>query len=70
LVAGGTDSIGLDGGLTSAELYDPGTNTWSSAGNMNASRAGAAAALLPGGEVLMVGGTGIGDDGPEVELYW
>lgn len=70
LVAGGTDSIGLDGGLASAELYDPGTNTWSSAGNMNASRAGAAAALLPGGEVLMVGGTGIGDDGPEVELYW
>jgi hypothetical protein len=37
---------------------------------MNAARAGAAAALLSGGEVLMVGGTGIGDDGPEVELYW
>jgi len=67
LVAGGTASVGLDGGLSSAEIYDPGTNTWSSAGNMTGSRVGAAATLLSGGEVLMVGGA---ITAAEVELYW
>lgn len=61
LVAGGNNSdsgIGL-AYLTSAELYDPTTRQWSSAGNMTFSRAGHTAVLLNDGRVLVVGGEGV-----------
>jgi N-acetylneuraminic acid mutarotase len=59
LVAGG-DGVGpgLMGRLTSAEVYDPGTNTWSSAGSMAEARTASTATLLGSGKVLVAGGFG------------
>jgi len=54
LIAGGFVSNG--GGLSSAELFDPTTNTFASAENMIAARAGHTATLLPNGKVLISGG--------------
>jgi hypothetical protein len=58
LVAGGTAYNGNGGWHASkkAELYDPATETWSSTGSMGFGRADATAALLPDGNVLVVGG--------------
>jgi Ca2+-binding RTX toxin-like protein len=57
LVAGG--NIGdYYNGLSSAEVFDPATNSFSSAGigSMSVPRSGAAAAPLPDGRVLVAGG--------------
>ena len=55
LVAGGHSGPGND--LSSAELYDPATNTWSPADRMTTARANYhSATLLPSGKVLVVGG--------------
>ena len=67
LVAGG---IGLDGflhliTLSSAELYDPATQSWSSTGSLFAGRHHHTATLLRNGKVLVAGGTG----GISAELY-
>src|ERR1035437_4234082 len=51
--------------LTSAEIYDPGTGTWQSEGNMSVPRAAALASVLPNGDVLVVGGW---SDGHEYAL--
>ena len=59
LVAGGytSDSSGnVAIVLASAELYDPGSGTWTATGNMNGGRAENTATLLPGGTVLVAGG--------------
>jgi serine/threonine-protein kinase len=42
--------------LTSAEIYDPATDTWQGAGNMSTPRAASSASLLPNGHILVVGG--------------
>lgn len=67
LVAGGFDANGKP--LSSAELYDPATRTFLPTGDMNVGRGGAAAAHLPNGQVLIVGG--LSDNGPvaSTELY-
>ena len=62
LIAGGEGNIGdpphNGPPLASAELYNPATNTWSSAGNMSSARSGHTATRLSNGMVLVAGGQG------------
>ncbi len=61
LVAGGYDSPNGKGKyLSSAELYDPATGTWTKTGNLATRRAWPMATLLPNGKVLVAGGTRYG----------
>ena len=55
LIAGGLSTSSL-GTLTSAEVYDPSTNSFSAVPSMNVPRAFHTATLLSKGEVLMCGG--------------
>jgi N-acetylneuraminic acid mutarotase len=56
--------------VASAELYDPATNTWSSAASMPIARVSHTATLLNNGKVLIVGGTdAAGFPTDSVELY-
>ena len=61
LVAGGSsccaDASPICTYLTSAELYDPATGQWSPTGSMSTGRERHTATLLPGGKVLIAGGT-------------
>ena len=58
LVAGGTNATGR---LATAELYDPGTGSFTPAAPMPAARSGHTATVLRTGKVLVVGG--LGDSG-------
>ncbi len=53
LVAGG---YGNGGALTSAELYDPASGSWTATGSLNTARDVHTATLLPNGKVLVAGG--------------
>ena len=53
LIAGGGNSSGL---VSTAELYDPSSGTFSLTGSLNTPRVGHTATLLPTGEVLIAGG--------------
>ncbi|EIM95089.1 kelch repeat-containing protein [Paraburkholderia hospita] len=70
LVAGGEGQGGSQGALSSAELYDPVTGTWSPTGSLGQAREQHTATLLPDGRVLVVGGHGIGSAAlATAELY-
>src|SRR6266550_2999128 len=62
LVAGGRTGAGV---LSSAELYDPASGTWSATGSLNTARRFHTATLLPNGKVLVAGGAIL----PSEELY-
>lgn len=55
LIAGGSEGPGFNNALRSVEIFDPDTETFSPAGDMNASRLVPAAALLRDGRVLLEG---------------
>jgi N-acetylneuraminic acid mutarotase len=57
LVAGGLGRGTSPASSNSAEIYDPGTGTWSAAGTMTVERGGHTATLLGNGKVLVAGGT-------------
>ena len=65
LIAGGT---GPSGPVASAELYDPGSGTFSLTGSMGTARADHTASLF-WGKVLVVGGTGPSGPLASAELY-
>jgi N-acetylneuraminic acid mutarotase len=75
LVAGGYNSLGPDplDRPTSAELYDPGTGSWTVTGSMNDAHGLQTATLLPNGTVLVGGDSshvvGVADPPAMVELY-
>lgn len=56
LVAGGYDGNYPNGTLASAELFDPGSGTWSATGSMHTARQDHSATLLSDGTVLVAGG--------------
>ena len=56
LVAGGLGDTGFSGILSSAELYDPSSGTWSGTGSLTTAREFQTATLLPNGKVLVAGG--------------
>jgi Kelch motif len=67
LVAGGTDASG--NASQTAELYDPGANSWSASGPLMVGRSGATATLLASGQVLIAGGTAHGAALASLELF-
>ncbi|WP_052518624.1 kelch repeat-containing protein [Archangium violaceum] len=73
LVAGGLTDNGDEctgtNCLVGAELYDPATGTWTSAGTLGTARGFHAAALLPNGKVLVSGGGKDGAQSNAAELY-
>jgi hypothetical protein len=60
---------GLGPGRGTAELYDPATNSWSSAGTLVQARANHQAVLLPDGTVLVLGGRQPGKPLPDAEIF-
>ena len=57
LIAGGDDPFcETNCFYSSAELYHPSTNTWSSGGSLSVARSGASATTLSNGDVLVAGG--------------
>jgi hypothetical protein len=67
LITGGSDA--RNGGMASAELYDPVTGTFSATGSMSVGRRMHSATLLPDGRVLVLGGYDVGVPLGEAELY-
>src|SRR5581483_8529024 len=65
LVAGGYNS----GYLTSAELYDPATGTWTTTGSLSTGRFLHTATLLRNGKVLVAGGRNSSGYVASAELY-
>jgi len=69
LIAGGNRVGSGIASLSSAELYDPTTGTFSPAGNMTLGRSGHTATLLLDGRVLITGGFTNGSLSASAELY-
>jgi hypothetical protein len=56
LVAGGLNSSGSGGAVTSAETYDPAAGTWTSTGSLGTARADHTATLFTNGKLMVTGG--------------
>jgi VCBS repeat-containing protein len=56
LITGGNSSVSSSQGLSSAELYDPKSGTFTATGSMSVQRASHTATLLSNGKVLVTGG--------------
>jgi N-acetylneuraminic acid mutarotase len=70
LVAGGVAGGSTYQALSSAELYNPATGTWTLTGSMTAARNEQTATLLANGKVLVAGGLGAGATAlSSAELY-
>jgi len=70
LVAGGSGPSGNSAGwISSAELYDPTTETWTNIPPMSTPRAWATGTLLPGGKILVAGGYASSGELSSAELY-
>jgi hypothetical protein len=67
LVFGGRSASGTY--LSSAELYNPASGTWSATGSSGAPRAAHTATLLPSGRVLVIAGVYAGGNQPGAALY-
>ncbi len=67
LVAGGGNDT--NSYLTSAELFDPATGTWTPTGSLGTARYGHTATLLANGQVLVVEGAYLSDFAGSAELY-
>src|SRR5262245_28632029 len=67
LIAGG--GLGDAPGMTSTEIYDPGTGTFRAAASMIAARRMHTATLLPDDTILIVGGYGAGGALASAELF-
>ena len=62
LIVGGIDrELGVDVSLTTAEIYDPVANSFSTTGSLIQPLGGHSAALLPSGKVVVTGGSPSGD---------
>ena len=66
LVAGGSDGAAI---VSSAELYDSSTGTWTPTASMSTARGGHTATLLPDGKVLVAGGQNSTTVHSTAELY-
>jgi hypothetical protein len=66
LVAGGANGVVDPFPLGSAQLYDPGTASWTATASMIKAHGSHTATLLRDGTVLVTGG---GQDGASAELY-
>lgn len=66
LVAGGE---GVEGSLSSAEIFDPSRGVWASAAPLLEARSGHSATKLPGGKVLVTGGLINGTELQSSEVY-
>jgi hypothetical protein len=71
LIVGGTveGPVGNTTVLSSAELYDPTTGTFTPTGSLNEAKSGHTATLLPSGNVLIVGRIYVTSFKPSCELY-
>jgi len=70
LIVGGTyRGTFVQYGLTSAELYNPATGTFTTTGSLNTGRYGHSATLLNNGKVLIAGGTNNSTRLASAELY-
>jgi WD40 repeat protein len=69
LVTGGAPDAAGYSSLSSTELYDPNTGSWTAIGSMSLARQAHTATLLPNGRVLVAGGADVGYFNSGAELF-